>query len=130
MPPLLTRDGAAPVQVVVGDRFGASCHGSVAAECFAGLAARGREAAHNRPYAGGYVLERHADPARGVHALQLEIDRGCYLDAALVEPGEGLAAMARDLSMLVRRLAALVCDLGEDGQGGDGLGGAWPLAAE
>lgn len=125
MPPLASREGGAAAQVVVGDRFGATCHGRLVAECFAHFASCGREAAHNRPYAGGYVIERHADPRRGVHALQLEIDRSRYLDAALVEPGDGLAAMARDLGALVRRLAPLVCDLGEEGRDAD-----WPLAAE
>ena len=29
----------------------------------------------------GMSIERHGAPARGVHALQIEIDRRCYLDA-------------------------------------------------
>lgn len=124
MPPLPVREGAA-AQVVVGDRFGASCHGSLIATTFAHFARCGREAAHNRPYAGGYVLERHAQPRRGIHALQLEIDRSRYLDPALVEPGVGMEAMIEDLAALVRRLAALVSDMGEDARGPD-----WPLAAE
>ena len=70
-------------------------------------------AAHNRPYAGGYALERHGDPAAGLHALQVEIDRSSYLDAALVEPGDGFAAMANLLTGLVRRLAGEVAELGQ-----------------
>jgi N-formylglutamate amidohydrolase len=71
-----------------------------------------RGAAHNRPYAGGYVLERHGAPADGVHALQLEIDRSSYLDSRLVEPGAGFDAMVDLLSELVCRLAAEVAGLG------------------
>ena len=46
-------------------------------------AAAGFDAGLNDPFAGGHVIERHARPARGVHALQIEIDRRCYLDATL-----------------------------------------------
>ena len=62
-------------------------------------------AAHNRPYAGGYVLDRHGATARGVHAMQVEICRATYLDAELREPGQGLAAVASVLAGLVRRIA-------------------------
>ena len=31
------------------------------------------------PYAGGWIVERHGAPRSNVHALQIEIDRRCYL---------------------------------------------------
>lgn len=129
MPPLPAREGAATAQVVVGDRFGVSCHGSLVAATFAHLARCGREAAHNRPYAGGYVLERHAQPRHGIHAMQLEIDRSRYLDEALVEPGPGFDGIAQDLTGLVRRLAGLISEMAGNGAGGGAVGG-WGLAAE
>ena len=125
MPPLPSRPGVPPVEVVVGDRFGAACHGSLVAAAFSQLGESGRGTAHNRPYAGGYVLERHANPSVGIHALQLEIDRSRYLDAALLEPGEGLEPMVRDLAALVRRLAQVASDLGQEAGTRN-----WPLAAE
>ncbi|MEJ2410979.1 MAG: N-formylglutamate amidohydrolase [Novosphingobium sp.] len=125
MPPLPVRAGAVRTEVVIGDRFGAACHGRLIAAAFSQMADVRREAAHNRPYAGGYVLERHADPRGGIHAMQIEIDRSCYLDSALVEPGDGMASVIGDLSALVRRLAAVVSDLGQE-IGGKG----WPQAAE
>ena len=69
------------------------------------FASAGCRAAHNRPYAGGYGLERHAAPGRGLHALQIEVCRSAYLDAALREPGPGLPAVARVLARLVQRMA-------------------------
>lgn len=106
MPPLGPKRGtdAAP-DFVLGDRFGASCAASLSAAAFDFLSAGGHRAAHNRPYAGGYVLDRHGATARGVHALQVEICRSTYLDAELREPGEGFAAVASVLAGLVRRLA-------------------------
>jgi N-formylglutamate amidohydrolase len=112
MPPLALRGGQPPPEFVLGDRFGASCHGSLVGSVFTYFAEMRRGAAHNRPYAGGYVLERHAVPRDGVHALQLEIDRSSYLDSRLTEPGDGFAAMAHLLVGLVRRLASEVATLG------------------
>jgi N-formylglutamate amidohydrolase len=106
MPPLGPKRGSDPApDFVIGDRFGASCDAALAAAAFDHFTEHGRRAAHNRPYAGGYVLDRHAVPARGLHALQVEICRSAYLDAQLNEPGPGLAAVARVLSGLVRRMA-------------------------
>ena len=113
MPPLSPRPGGGPAaQYVIGDRFGAACDGALVGAAFAWLAETGQRAAHNRPYAGGYALDRHAAPRRGIHALQLEVDRRCYLDAAMREPGAGLEPTAAMLAGLVRRLAAEVALLG------------------
>ena len=125
MPPLVPRLGSEPARFVVGDRFGASCHGSLVGTAFSHFVAEGWEAAHNRPYAGGYVLDRHGAPGESIHAMQLEIDRSCYLDSRLLEPGAGLEPMVDLLSGLVRRLAATVCELAQ-GPGGK----RWAQAAE
>ena len=125
MPPLTPQPGCEPARFVVGDRFGASCHGSLVATTFAHLTGHGWEAAHNRPYAGGYVLDRHGKPAESIHALQLEIDRSCYLDSRLLEPGPGMEEMIGLLAGLVRRLAATVCELAQDAGGRN-----WAQAAE
>lgn len=112
MPSLPAGGGQRSPEFVLGDRFGASCDGRLVATGFAYMGAAGKIAAHNRPYAGGYVLERHADPQSGVHALQLEIDRSSYLDSRHAELGDGFAAMTGLLAGLVRQLAVDVAELG------------------
>lgn len=112
MPPLTLCNGQPPPEFVLGDRFGTTCHGSLLASAFSYFAAERRGTAHNRPYAGGYVLERHAGPDRGLHAMQLEIDRSSYLDSRLTEPGVGFDGMVTLLSGLVGRLAAEVAAMG------------------
>lgn len=124
MPPLGERFGPnAASEFVLGDRFGATSDGGLIAAAFACLAEAGARAAHNRPYAGGYALERHAAPRKGLHALQLEVDRRSYLDEDLREIGPGFAATATLVASLVRRLAAEVALLGSGAA-------AWPVAAE
>ncbi|MFN3425430.1 MAG: N-formylglutamate amidohydrolase [Novosphingobium meiothermophilum] len=126
MPPLAARSpGEAAPEIVVGDRFGASCDGGIVGSAFSILAEAGRRASHNRPYAGGYVLERHARRGEGVHCLQIEIDRTAYLDSRMAEPGTGFEATVDMLIALVRRLASDVAELGRAPHQG-----RWRIAAE
>lgn len=107
MPPLGAKHGLdRAADVVIGDRFGASCGAPLAMAACEYLAASGCVVAHNRPYAGGYVLDRHSAPARGIHALQLELCRTIYLDSDLRETGPGLDDVTKLLIGLVRFLAA------------------------
>lgn len=116
MPPLAPAiSGRQPARIVLGDRFGASCTGSLAAAVFDELAIQDVHAAHNRPYAGGYMLERHCNPAAGLHGLQLEVCRSLYLDGRLAEPGSGMQPTLAILIGLVRRLAEEVAAMGKSG---------------
>ena len=85
MPP--PPEGIPPV--VFGDCRGRSADAWVSSEALAIAGRHGFAAGLNDPFAGGHVVERHGAPARGVHALQVELDRRCYLDAGLTAPGEG-----------------------------------------
>ena len=116
MPPLKSSaSGQQAAEFVVGDRFGASCGDGLSAGALNFLAAAERRVAHNRPYSGGYVLDRHGAPRRGIHALQLEICRSLYLDAEMSDPGPRFMGVARLLSQMVRSLAAQVSSLGSGG---------------
>ena len=48
----------------------------------------------NRPYAGGYITEHYGRPARDVHAVQIEINRGLYLDELTLQADGGLRQAA------------------------------------
>ena len=122
MPPLKPAGSKPAAEFVIGDRFGASCDGMLSARALRALGAQSRPVAHNRPYAGGYVLDRHAAPRRGIHAMQLEICRATYLDSRLDEPSARVGAVARSIVGLVRELASDVALIGQ--------GGGLPLAAE
>jgi N-formylglutamate amidohydrolase len=75
--------------VIFGDCRGRTADGWVSREAVAIARRSGFEARLNDPFAGGHVIERHARPAHGVHALQIELDRRIYMDEALKEPGPG-----------------------------------------
>jgi N-formylglutamate amidohydrolase len=115
MPPLPVPAGRSRADLVLGDRFGGSCSGTLISSAFDYFAGEGVFAAYNRPYAGGYVLDRHGDPARGIHAIQIEICKSRYLDSRLAEPSAGLPAIAEMISGLVRVLAGEIATRGRDG---------------
>ena len=61
----------------------------------------------NGRFKGGYVTRHYGDPARGVHALQLETAQTCYMDE---NPPYGWDASraAPLIDVLQRLVAALV----------------------
>ena len=48
----------------------------------------------NKPYAGGFITEHYGNPAAGLHAIQLEINRALYMDERRYERC-GLVRQAR-----------------------------------
>jgi len=95
--------------IVFGDRFGRTAAARYVHRIEAEAEAAGLAHALNTPYSGGHILERHADPARGIHAIQIEWSRARYLDAALDLPGAGLASAARTLRAMIDALADEAC---------------------
>lgn len=110
--------GRGEAQVVLGDRFGRSAAARFVGRAEAVARGLGFGVAINSPYAGGHILDRHGRPPSGVHALQLEIDRACYLDARGRALGTGFAAVVT----LVRETILALAD--------EALAPTLPLAAE
>ena len=95
--------------VIIGDRYGQSAAPYVTFEAVKIITATGFRAGVNQPFAGGYVVQRHGAPQCGVHALQVEIDRRCYLEPS-GQPSPGFAHVARMLEQLALRLGQFVLD--------------------
>ncbi len=94
-----------PADVVLGDRFGAACLPLLPARAERELEAAGYRVARNSPYAGGYTTEHYGRPAQRIHALQVEINRGLYLDETRMVPHDGFDRLKADLTRLTRSLA-------------------------
>lgn len=87
--------------IVLGDRYGAACSRAFIAAAEAQFRALGFTVVRNRPYAGGYTTENYGRPARGVHAIQIEINRALYLDERNVTPNAHMPALAAALSQWI-----------------------------
>ena len=98
---------------VLGDRFGSSCMPELTECAAAALAALGYTVSHNKPYAGGFITEHYGRPARGLHALQIEVNRALYMDEVTLEPHHGFARLAYDLQRLAAALLDLVADVSD-----------------
>jgi N-formylglutamate amidohydrolase len=104
MPSISASAGQGPrPDFVIGDRFGGSCDNRVTRALREALALRGAQVQLNRPYAGGYITEHYGRPYRGVHAIQLEINRGLYLDEATLSPSAGFQALRLGLTEALAR---------------------------
>lgn len=92
--------------IVVGDRFGTSASNRIVSHVVGALSALGYDVMRNKPYAGGYITERYGRPATGIHALQIEINRGLYADERRYVQNAGFDTLRADLMTFVTRLAS------------------------
>lgn len=110
------RPGTARPDVVLGDRFGAASGREVMDRVEAAFASAGLRVARNAPFAGAFIAQSYGRPSGRRHVVQVEIDRGLYLDEARVEP---LACFDQVQRMISGVIAEVV-----------GIGRRVPLAAE
>jgi N-formylglutamate deformylase len=101
------KDDRPRADVVLGDRYGTSCVGVVAETIESVLRGIGYAVSRNKPYAGGFITEHYGNPAAGLHAIQLEINRGLYMDERRFERSDGFDRLAADLETLADRIAAI-----------------------
>lgn len=90
--------------VIFGDCRGRTADSWLSADAMAIARRAGFAAGLNDPFAGGHVIDRHARPQLGIHALQIEIDRRCYLDVRLQRPGAGFDKVALLIETLATEL--------------------------
>jgi N-formylglutamate amidohydrolase len=105
---------------IIGDRFGTSANAALTECAISLLAGMGYAVAHNKPYAGGFITEHYGRPAQGLHALQIEVNRGLYMNERTLERTGGFDRLADDMTSFARDLAAIVPQYFGD----------FPLAAE
>ncbi len=98
--------GERRADIVPGDVRGSSCAPSLSRLLAQHFEGGGYRVKPNDPYMGGYITRAHGRPARGVHAIQLEVNRDLYLEGDAVRWDDAKAG--RLISSLNDLLAALV----------------------
>ena len=106
--------------IIIGDRFGTSCNGEISSELVRRFSDLGYSVLRNKPYAGGFITEHYGRPLKGLHAVQIEINRGLYLDEENLQPTAGFQQLALDIQSVMAHLVSLP----------DGAFFPVPLAAE
>jgi N-formylglutamate amidohydrolase len=98
--------------VVLGDRFGAAAGAVVVERIEAAFRSAGLRVVRNMPFAGAYVTQHYGRPSRRCHAVQVEIDRGLYMNERTIQPSADFHAFRALLAEVVAEIA----DLGRPGE--------------
>ena len=93
------------LDIVLGDRFGASAAPGVVDILEDSLRAAGYKVRRNKPFAGGFITEHYGAPGEGAHAVQIEIARVLYLDERKIVRTARWAALRDDLFTAMAALA-------------------------
>ena len=64
----------------------------------------GYRVARNAPFAGGHSTKTHGRPGKNRHALQIEINRGLYIDERSFTRTQGFNRVSADMSRLAEAL--------------------------
>src|ERR1700730_11197285 len=109
----VSRDEPRRPDMVIGDRYGTSCAALLPDMVEETLSRLGYSVGRNKPYAGGFITEHYGNPASGLHTIQLELNRGIYMDDGRRERGQRFAQVAADFASLADALATVpLGDLG------------------
>lgn len=107
--------GSSRPDIIIGDRYGASAAHDLSRAAVSFLSGLGYHVVRNKPYAGGFITEHYGRPGRGLHALQIEINRGLYVDEASLEKTAGFDLLKADLGEFAASMMAYVREgLSED----------------
>lgn len=92
--------GARRPDIILGDRFGTSCHADTLSMIENLFRRAGYSVTINHPYAGGFVTTHYGRPERGIEAIQIEVNRDLYVNAVTLAPKTGYRALRNDLSRI------------------------------
>jgi N-formylglutamate amidohydrolase len=101
------KDERPRADIVLGDRYGTSCVPAVVETIESTLRERGYVVSRNKPYAGGFITEHYGNPAVGLHAIQLELNRALYMDERRYERTASFQRVAADLELLAEEVGAI-----------------------
>jgi N-formylglutamate deformylase len=82
-------------EIVLGDRFEAA------------FTRAGLVVTRNTPFAGAYIAQAYGRPARGRHAVQIEIDRALYMNERLIRPNANFEPFRRLMRGVIREITEI-----------------------
>ena len=104
----VSRDEPRRPDVVIGDRYGTSCTPLLPDRVEETMTGLGYSIGRNKPYAGGFITEHYGNPASGLHAVQIELNRAIYMDERRRERSPRFAQVASDFGVLADVLASTI----------------------
>jgi N-formylglutamate deformylase len=99
------RPGARAADFILGDAHGTACTPRMTRYVETVLSDLGYAVRRNDPYAGGFITRHYGRPRQKVHALQVEIARGLYMNEARIERLAEFDSVQRDVTALIEALS-------------------------
>ena len=65
----------------------------------------------NKPYAGGFITEHYGEPNLDRHALQIEVNRGLYMNEASLATTAGFPGLVEALRAVISDVAGELDEL-------------------
>ncbi|MEG9861941.1 MAG: N-formylglutamate amidohydrolase [Parvularculales bacterium] len=93
--------------IVLGDRYATTATSALVDHIESHLTHAGYKVARNRPYAGGFITQRHGHPSLDLHALQIEINRALYMNEKSFDLHHGFTKLQHDMTTMVREIVTL-----------------------
>jgi len=90
------------LDIILGDRFGTSCHPDTLDLFKALFTQAGYNVGINYPYAGGYTTEHYGKPRDGIEAIQIEVNRDLYVNPITLSPKSGYVQLKEDLRQITQ----------------------------
>ena len=103
---LRSSDGKSP-NIVLGNRFGSSCSSDIMEQIKSSFEDAGFRVSQNIPFSGAYILKNYGRPSINEHAVQIEIDRGLYLNEKLVEKSDKYYDLKYKLKTVIRDIVSI-----------------------
>lgn len=89
-------------QIVLGDRYGATCAPEIINDLIKLISKNGLRASRNIPFSGAYIVQKYGSPGLNRHAIQLEIDRSIYMDERKIQKLEKFHKLKNKLQNIIR----------------------------
>ncbi len=107
-PVALSAQGVKAADFVLGDRDGSSCSPEFTQAVRKYLESLGYSVTLNDPFKGVELVRRYAQPTRGRHSLQIEVNKALYMDEKNHQKTKNFDAVCADLEKLTGFIAAYV----------------------
>lgn len=92
-------------EIVLGDRFGAAASAAVMDQVEAAFESAGLHTLRNAPFAGAYIAQTYGRPSRGMHAIQIEMDRSLYMNEREIRPNGNFLGFRRLLTDILSQIS-------------------------
>ena len=93
--------------IVLGDLNGISCNPHLTEMTGKIFENHGFSVKINRPFAGGFITKNYGNPRQGIHALQIEINRGLYMHEEKIERNGNFTIFKETFADIIKELSSL-----------------------